>query len=112
MAEQEHEPKRLLQAEEYRAAVISAISLLEGTLRRALDKPDWSRVSRPMSMSQLLELAMTQQLVDLPDPSLIKDWVRIRNNAVHTNTGVSPGVAKTIVDGVLGLVAQIAPELK
>ncbi|MBY5416153.1 SIR2 family NAD-dependent protein deacylase [Rhizobium leguminosarum] len=112
VAEQEHEPERLLEAEEYRAAVISAISLLEGTLRRALDKPDWSRVRRPMSMSQLLELAMSQQLVDLPDPALIKDWVKIRNNAVHTNTGVSREVAKTIVDGVLGLVAQIAPELR
>src|SRR6185437_15735550 len=57
------EPKRLFEAKEYRAAVISAVSLLEARLRAQLHKRQWTDVQRPMSLHSLVKLAVLQGLV-------------------------------------------------
>lgn len=99
------EPTRLIEKREYRAAVISAMGLLESTLRKQLEKPDWNRVSRPMSMRQLIETAHSQKLIHNVDYDHIAEWIKVRNNVVHTNLAVSKETAKSIVDGVLTLIA-------
>ncbi|PZM08075.1 SIR2 family protein [Rhizobium tubonense] len=105
----ELEPARLLATGENQAAVISAMSVLETSLRRLLDKPEWSRVRRPMSMQQLIEAAAGQGLL-LTKNYPVRDWIKIRNDAVHTSAPVNREVARTIVEGVVDLISQ--PGLK
>lgn len=101
------EPARLIEKREYRAAVISAMGLLEATLRKRLEKPDWSRVSRPMSMRQLIDVALSQGLIHGVDFGRIEEWIKLRNHAVHTDLPVSKSAAKSVVDGVLALIANL-----
>lgn len=101
--ERKAEAKRLFDAKEYRAAVISAMSYLEATLRERLDKPDWGRVNRPMALRNLLQLATERHIIHQVELGKIENWVRIRNEAVHSNAAVSKPIAQEIVDGILAL---------
>jgi len=96
---QRQEPGRLLEAKEYRAAVISAMTLLETNLRHRLTKTPRDAARRPMSMRQLLDLAREQGLIDL-DYGRLSEWTKIRNDAVHTGRPVSRNEAKLVVEGV------------
>lgn len=98
--ERNGEPQRLFEAKEYRAAVISAMSVLEASLRRRLDKPAWDRVRRPMSMRQLTEAAVEQQVLHATDLPRILEWSQARNAAVHGGAVVSRSGAQQIVKGV------------
>lgn len=99
------EATRLLTAGEHRAAVISAMSLLEDTLRRRLDKPVWSDARRPMSMRQLIDLSFPNRT--FPNSARIDEWIQLRNKAVHENTPISHGAAKEVVNGVLKVLGQL-----
>lgn len=101
------EPARLLEKGEYRAAVISATGLLEATLRKRLEKPAWNHVSRPMSMRQLVDAADFQNLNHKVDSTRIAEWIRVRNEAVHTNLAVSKETAQSIVEGVFEIIDQL-----
>jgi len=95
-----NEPQRLLDSGEYRAAVISAMSLLEVELRKRLEKPAWQNVRRPMSMRQLFDKAANENIIQ---PGIIPkflDWVHVRNSAVHSNKKITRQLAKQIVDDV------------
>jgi len=100
------ESRRLLAAGENRAAVISALSLLENTLRKQLGKADWSDVRRPMSLQQLINAVVPDRLGI--NPGRINDWISIRNKAVHENAQVTRSQARQIVDGVMSLIEGIA----
>jgi hypothetical protein len=97
------EPRRLLDAREYRAAVISAMTLLETDLRQRLNKPPREAVRRPMSMRQLLSLAEEQGIID----SDLSEWTRLRNDVVHTGRPVTRNEAKLVVEGVERIVGVI-----
>ena len=97
------EPRRLLQAKEYRAAVIAAISLLEVFLRKRLDMPS-STSGRRVAITALLEAAHLQGLLaDIPAERVL-GWLRTRNQAVHSQSPVPKAVAEQIVRGVLRIV--------
>jgi hypothetical protein len=98
-----HEAQRLLEAKEYRAAVIAAMSYLEATLRERLDKPNWGRVNRPMSLRNLIQLAIEQNVIKPVNSRRIAEWMGIRNEAVHSNTSVTRQQAQEIVERVLAL---------
>lgn len=98
------EPKRLFQAQEYRAAVISAMTLLETTLRSRLeqvsDLPYLTRQGRVRSLPQLLDLAVQHRLIDEDRIPTLRDWISLRNAVVHSQRSVNKGEARAIVDGV------------
>lgn len=100
------EPRRLLEAKEYRAAVISAMTLLEAWLRDQLNKGTWTDVRRPASLRQLLDLGATHGVIQLrpADAHRLANWIKVRNEAVHTGNPVSRTVATEIVEGVLNLI--------
>jgi hypothetical protein len=100
------EAQRLLEAKEFRAAIIAAMSYMEATLRERLDKPNWERVNRPMSLRNLVRLAIDQQIIKPVNAGRIDEWMRIRNEAVHSNTNVTKQRAQEIVDGVLALLPE------
>src|SRR5690606_12939157 len=97
------EPERLLKKKEYRASVISAISLFENHLRdKLLDFTD-SRSSRSKSMYSLLDLAQEFQIIPIDMTGQIKEWMHIRNSAVHSKQEVGFRDAKRIVNGIYNI---------
>ena len=97
------EPTRLLKAGEYRAAVIAAITLLESELRQRLDLPT-TRPSRTVTFKQLLHSAQgSGNLRDIPVDMLL-EWLRIRNQVVHSQYQVHKAKAAEIVNGVMRIV--------
>lgn len=115
------EPQRLFAAKEYRAAVISAMTLLETRLRSLLSNAflqDKSRVARattwigggprPLPMRALLDQAMSQELIDFTTHDEIRAWMRLRNEAVHNSKSVSKSAAHEVLTGVANLLEKWA----
>jgi hypothetical protein len=98
------EPRRLLAAREYRAAVISAMALLEANLRERLNKSQWPRTRRPLSLRSLADLAAEQRQITQELRTLIDPWMRVRNEVVHSSIPVSAAQAREIVTGVMEIV--------
>lgn len=94
------EAHRLFEARQYRAAVISAMSRLEVWMRGRLEKSQWTDVRRPASLRQLAELVANQGSINYEDVLILRKWINVRNQAVHTDKPVSRGVALEIVEGV------------
>jgi len=96
------EPLRLLRVREYRAAVISAITHLESLLRTALEKQE-RLPGRAYSLGPLVDLATRRGLVSSKEHQQVRDWLRIRNMAVHSQENVQRAKAKEVVRGVLAI---------
>jgi hypothetical protein len=97
------EPQRLLVAGEYRAAVISAITLLETAVREQLDLIPVSS-SKPMSLRQMLGLAAERGLLPAERIPAIMEWLQTRNQLVHTRQAIQRRLAEQVVTGVLEIV--------
>jgi hypothetical protein len=100
------EPQRLLRLREYRAAVISAVTMLESALNQRMQEAGEVR-PRPASFSELLDWAQKVQLLDAPTVRDIRGWIQVRNAAVHTQQSVSAHVARSIVSAVSALISQL-----
>lgn len=105
--ERQAEPRRLFEAREYRASIISAMTLLESKLRERFNKVSWSQARRPFSMRTLMDHALEQQIVSRELRDKIDVWMRVRNEAVHSSMVVSRAQAKEIVDGVFALIEEM-----
>lgn len=97
------EPQRLFEAKEYRAAVISAMTLLESALRERLNKIPWQETRRPLSMRSLLDQAVEQEVLPIESRARVHSWMRLRNEVVHSARSVSKTQAAEVVAGVMKL---------
>lgn len=95
----EDEPQRLLSKKEYKAAVISSITLLEIQLRNKIEKKFELRF-KPYSMRQLLDLAFKQELININYHKDLMAWISTRNKLVHTHGTITAKVAKKIVTDI------------
>lgn len=106
------EPQRLFRAREYRAAVISAMTLLETTLRtrleEVLDLPNLTRHGRVRSLPQLLDLAVRHKLIDRDGFSNLREWVNLRNAVVHHQQSVTKSKAREVIDGVSEVLGNLS----
>jgi hypothetical protein len=100
------EPKRLFEAREYRAAVISAMTLLEGKLRERLNKIPWPQTRRPLSLRSLVDQAVEQRIIQPEVKMRIDSWMRTRNEVVHSSMPIARAQAHQIVEGVMELINQ------
>lgn len=105
--ERQAEPERLFEAREYRAAVISAMTLLEGKLREWMNKLPWPQTSRPLSMRSLMDQAVEQAIIPRESRPQVDSWMRTRNEVVHSSMPVPRALANEIVSGVLALLARM-----
>ena len=103
------EARRLLNAKEYRAAIIAAMTHMETTLRERLEKRVWEDTRRPPSMRLLIDRAIEQGIISPDDRPSIDKWTRLRNGAVHTSQPVSSREAREIVEGVLRVLGETQP---
>ena len=94
-----HEAQRLLRAREYEAAVISAITHLETTLRKRFDLPV-SRGRRFVSVGEMLKIADRKSLLGEFNVRQVLHWIEVRNQVVHSQATVSIRKAREIVNGV------------
>jgi hypothetical protein len=102
--ERQAEPRRLFEVREYRASVISAMTLLEAKLRERFNKVPWPQARRPLSMRSLIDQALAEGLVTPEVRNRIDSWMRVRNEVVHSSMAVSRAQALEIVNGVLALI--------
>jgi hypothetical protein len=80
------------------------MSLLETTLRQRLDVPKTLPGKRSTTLTMLLEDAQVQGLLgDVPSHKIL-EWLRIRNQVVHTDLTVHKATAEEMVKGVLRIV--------
>lgn len=94
------EARRLFDKHENAAAVISAVTLFEDVLRNKLDK-DYEQRNSLFSLSKLLNLAVTKQLIQQEQISELKEWIIIRNRLVHTtDRHISRNLARRIIDSI------------
>jgi hypothetical protein len=100
------EPRRLFEAREYRASVISAMTLLESKLRERLNKTPWPQTQRPLSLRSLVDVAIEQQALPFEARERIYSWMHIRNEVVHSSMPVAKVQAREIVEGVMELIAH------
>ena len=101
------EPQRLLDAKEYRAAVISAMTLLEATLRDRLNKNPRRDARRPSALRSVVDQAVEQGIITTEDRLRIDPWMRKRNEAVHSSVAVGKAEAREIVGGVFDILDRI-----
>lgn len=76
---QRSEPSRLLEVREYRAAIISAMSLLEAQLRLQLGKEPWDAVRRPLTLRAIVDRAINQGLIPHDMRADMETWIKLRN---------------------------------
>ena len=100
------EPQRLFQSKEYRAAVISAMTLLEAKLRERLNKVPWPQTQRPLPMRSLIDRAVEANIIPQAKKNRLNAWMQVRNVVVHSSASVTKAQAREIVDGVTELVNQ------
>jgi hypothetical protein len=103
------EPLRLLNKKEYRAAVISAMTLLENKLRKTTQIQDGFvvRSDRAVSLWRLIEKAMEAKLLTEKEGHMIREWTMVRNRAVHTTEEVAAKEARSIVKSVMAIIDNV-----
>jgi hypothetical protein len=102
--DRDQEPRRLLDAREYRAAVISSMTLLETWFREHVRSSD----VKHSTLRHLIHLGDLHDFILSPrDWQNLEQWMKIRNEAVHTAAPISRAVAREIVDGVLALIDRL-----
>lgn len=97
------EPRRLLNKKEYRAAIISAITLLEVLIRRRLENES-NFSPKSLSLQQLFHLVMNKDLFINLNNNDLQEWIRTRNELVHTSKNATSKEAKEIVAGVYRII--------
>ncbi|MFZ2643363.1 MAG: SIR2 family protein [Verrucomicrobiia bacterium] len=93
------EPLRLLNAGEFRAAVISAVTLLETKLQDTIQQPTETR-TRPRLLRELIDVAISQEKISSSRRDQLFEWIRLRNQVVHSDTHITKLQAKNVVNGV------------
>lgn len=101
----DEEPKRLLKKKEYRAAVISAMTLLEVYMRQRVEiiKDVPTKTTAPHS---IYILAKEFNIITHEQFTKIRMWSDTRNRLVHTKATVNGIEARKIVIGVYELIEQ------
>jgi len=102
----EEEPERLLKNGDYRAAVISAMTLLEVRLRERIQ----TGVSDPRknySMLSLMGTAVEQQVLPAQYLDRLVRWAKERNTVVHMGGAVNAKLAREIVHGVYNILKHV-----
>ena len=107
----ENEPKRLLDKEEYRAAVIMVFSLFENELREKFrfefkGKKQYYKSFFP-SLSQMIREPEIYKYIGEENLPKLKEWLIKRNMLIHSREGISKKKANEIVSGILKIVENI-----
>lgn len=101
------EPARLLHHKEYRAAVISALSILEIRLKQVLEKHEESSELQRTNLNILLNKAQRHQLLTPAQWQELRKYTGIRNSLIHSFEQISYQTAKTIVNHITDITQNL-----
>jgi hypothetical protein len=104
---QNEEASRLLEKEEYRAAVISSLAFLESRLRDGLGKKPLHKILRPMSLRSLIDECVNSDILTDAERIKLREWISTRNAAVHIGLTVSKRKAEEIVRGTTEIIQTL-----
>lgn len=104
------EAKRLLKKGEYRAAVVSVITTLEKNLREILEFNFDTKMVK--SLKQLIELAISKELIPQKKYRDITEWLVIRNKLVHSDQEISSSQARKIVNEIYTIIEEFNNRFK
>jgi hypothetical protein len=102
-AQYQDEPKRLMSKKEYRAAVISAITLLENHIRNQFENIELN-IPKSVISGNLFNLAANHKILEAENLPNIKKWTTTRNYVVHSDLKVSAAEAAEVVNGVYAII--------
>ncbi len=107
------EPYRLLEKNEYGAAVISAFKLLEITLQEVLSNLDIKSdyLKKSISLINTANTALENQLINNDEFSQIMNTRAIRNQLVHGYYNISREMAMDIVNSIMEIVIKLKNHL-
>lgn len=103
------EARRLFRVKAYRAAIVSAITYLEGELRKVMRIGYEETALKPhLSLIGMIKSAVNRGLISVEALPNLQNWIQLRNGIVHSKEElkVTRGMAKTIVDGVIRIVSE------
>lgn len=103
------EPSRLMAKNEYRAAVVAAITLLEKVLRNKIVISETQFRYRAIPLFQMVKIALAQNLIDKKDYMNIRQGLDIRNTIVHAvkDYHVTKDRAKKLVSTINKIVKRL-----
>lgn len=101
------EPERLLKKKEYRAAVISAISLLEHTIKIYIEDEIIEKYGSSYRSLKWMDLGLKFEFFTYEEFQELKGWTKTRNKVVHSSEKVDGRIAGKIVRGVMKIVRRI-----
>lgn len=101
------EPFRLLKKGEYRAAIISAFSLLEIELNKLYEQNDICDKNRIIPIRDIAEKLIQLQILNEDQYNRLKKWRHIRNTLVHTSKTIDDNQAKNIVNGLMDIINSV-----
>lgn len=103
----EDEPNRLLIKKEYRAAIVSVFTLFEIKLKEVVPAiKEFIEERRPLTIHQLLKIAVDLKLINKNEYYKIREWSQIRNQLVHTDKKINHNQAKSIVKGIYNIILK------
>ncbi|WP_029281929.1 SIR2 family protein [Pedobacter sp. R20-19] len=96
------EPDRLFRKNEYAAAVVSSVTLLEDALRNRYKQDD---SHRPALLNELLKNAQQENIITAQEMMYMRDWISIRNRLVHTSErNITKSQSKKIIDQINNII--------
>jgi hypothetical protein len=99
--ELQEEPVRLLRKKEQRAALISAVALLETRLRMSLAKPSYELAPSHVPVSKLLRIGEKNGVISRDAAAALRRAVTMRNEVLHTGAHFSPTEATRAVNAIM-----------
>ena len=94
------EPRRLLEKEEYNAAVISAVVHLEVLLRKRIETVTKENVYTK-GLYELMNIALKLRIIKYEYIDVIRNWINLRNKLVHTDLVLDRQQAVEAVNGLI-----------
>ena len=98
------EPERLLNKGEYRAAVISVMTLLESLLASKLQNFDISPYSMPFT--KMITIAQKHEILKLDNEKKLKEMYQLRNRLVHGKGNVTKKRSVDVVQNIMKLISS------
>jgi hypothetical protein len=101
------EPERLIAAKEYRAALISAIAMLENWLNRILPDVDQRESFHRLTLTGQVRQAINRGWISAAEASTLSDSIKIRNSALHQDAPVTERQASEAVRVILDVIQRL-----
>lgn len=113
--ELDNEPIRLLEMKVYRAAIISAISIIELKITKFLEnqlKDDTLKYYGSfITIRMLVKLVFEHKVINKNEFEKLNEWIDVRNRIVHSEYTIGAKKAKEIVKGIQAIIIKINEKL-